>query len=281
MKLIYYQPPNNISNFGDNLNPWLWNKLLPNAFNEDVSTNFLGIGTILHEGFNVSGKKVVFSSGCGYFNPPVIDKSWHIFCVRGPLTARTLQISREKAVTDGACLISTIIKSSSNKAYKFSYFPHFEQAVLGGNSWRQICDLLGMQYIDPRSDTNEVLNALNNTECLITEALHGAVVADALRVPWIRVKSNDQVLEFKWEDWCESLNLKCVAHRIYPMWDLPLTTNMSQRSKHYLKSILLRTSFKSLMLKAARNLSSGVLLESRIKDLKSRLDEFKRHYLKI
>ena len=41
----------------------------------------------------------------------------------------------------------------------------------------------------------------------MTEALHGAIVADALRVPWIAVKLFDHIIEFKWRDWCRSLGL--------------------------------------------------------------------------
>ena len=49
MKLIYYQKN---KNFGDALNPYIFNKLIPNFFDEDPSSIFLGIGSILQFNFS-------------------------------------------------------------------------------------------------------------------------------------------------------------------------------------------------------------------------------------
>ena len=37
--------------------------------------------------------------------------------------------------------------------------------------------------------------------------MHGAIVADTLRVPWIPVRTNPKILPFKWLDWCQSVKL--------------------------------------------------------------------------
>ena len=37
--------------------------------------------------------------------------------------------------------------------------------------------------------------------------MHGAIVADALRIPWIPLKVMPDLLEFKWQDWCMSINV--------------------------------------------------------------------------
>jgi succinoglycan biosynthesis protein ExoV len=49
---------------------------------------------------------------------------------------------------------------------------------------------------------------INHTEVLLTEAMHGAIIADSLRVPWIPIVSNPSILSFKWDDWCQSLSLE-------------------------------------------------------------------------
>jgi succinoglycan biosynthesis protein ExoV len=48
MELFYYQRADKLRNFGDSLNPWLWERLLPNFFDGDPSTTFVGFGTLLN-----------------------------------------------------------------------------------------------------------------------------------------------------------------------------------------------------------------------------------------
>lgn len=45
MKLYYYE--SKLGNFGDDLNKWLWDELLPDYFDNDESVRFSGIGTII------------------------------------------------------------------------------------------------------------------------------------------------------------------------------------------------------------------------------------------
>src|SRR5262249_35878333 len=52
-------------------------------------------------------------------------------------------------------------------------------------------------------------------------ALHGAIAADTLRVPWIPVHDsrNDDTLLFKWQDWCLSVGLDHQPHFLAPHED--------------------------------------------------------------
>jgi len=62
MKLMYCATSK--GNFGDDLNLWLWNELFPEGFfDDDESTQFYGIGTILHRKIDPAANKVVFGSG--------------------------------------------------------------------------------------------------------------------------------------------------------------------------------------------------------------------------
>jgi len=53
----------------------------------------------------------------------------------------------------------------------------------------------------------KTLTAIQQSRLLIAEAMHGAIVADALRVPWIPIRFHKHILPFKWRDWCASLNM--------------------------------------------------------------------------
>jgi succinoglycan biosynthesis protein ExoV len=48
--------------------------------------------------------------------------------------------------------------------------------------------------------------------------MHGAIVADALRVPWIPVKLYGQIVDFKWHDWAESLGMRLSLRPIAPVF---------------------------------------------------------------
>lgn len=63
MNLYYYQ--DSVGNFGDDLNVWLWPKLLPGLFDQDDGLLFVGIGSFLRYKVPVSPFKIVFGSGVG------------------------------------------------------------------------------------------------------------------------------------------------------------------------------------------------------------------------
>ena len=73
--------------------------------------------------------------------------------------------------------------------------------------WGGICQSLGIDYISPTSPIEQVLSEISQTEVLLTEAMHGAVVADTLRVPWVAVKTKQDILDFKWNDWLSTTDL--------------------------------------------------------------------------
>lgn len=221
MKLYYFKFRDETKNFGDDLNPWLWNNLLPGFFENPEGIVFLGIGTILNEYVPKSRKTIVFGSGYGYAKaPPKIDDSWKIYCVRGPLTAAALNIDDKLAITDSALLIRKVYKKVEKKTTNFAFIPHVSSAILGDENWHIICRKANIKYIDPRWQVDEVLTAISQTEILLTEAMHGAILADAMRVPWIAISSNTQISSFKWKDWCKSVDLNYSPYYLMPSDEL-------------------------------------------------------------
>ena len=230
MKLFYCDVP--AGNFGDDLNTYLWPKLLPDAFegmvrfwpleadtvdrHDPEATLFVGIGTLIHEKVPANGRKIVFGSGCDGARLPALDSRWDIQCVRGPLTAAALGIDERLAIADPAILVRLLPPAAPGPLHRVSFMPHWCQAQSG--IWQKICHAIGIHFIDPRWPPFRVLQAIAETGTLISEALHGAIVADALRVPWVAVSSKHHIQDFKWRDWCASLGLAYEPVAIPAIW---------------------------------------------------------------
>ena len=226
MKVFYYRRQDGQPNFGDELNTWLWPQLLPNFFDNDESSQFIGTGTLLNhrllERTSSAKRLIIFSSGVGYEQPLLaIPKDWHIVCVRGPLSARRLKLPRKTAITDGGILVRRCFTATGEKVFSHAFMPHIHHANFADVAWETLCDQMGIGYIDPRWPIEQVLEAISRTEVLLAEAMHGAIVADALRTPWIPIVTSPRILSFKWRDWCASIGVSYRPWRLLPLSDYP------------------------------------------------------------
>ncbi|WP_329743214.1 polysaccharide pyruvyl transferase family protein [Dyella sp. A6] len=216
MKLYYYKDRH--GNFGDDLNPWLWSKLLPEMFDDDDSELFVGIGTLLNNNIPKQPRKVVFGSGAGYGSAlPDIDDKWTFYCVRGPVTAARLGLAESCAITDAAALVSTVYNAHAQKRDGVAFIPHHVSAR--HMDWQAVCRQVGVRYIDPRRDVETVLSEIAGASAVITEAMHGAILADTFRIPWMPVVLYGHVLKSKWEDWSQSLSLEYEPRQLEGVWD--------------------------------------------------------------
>jgi succinoglycan biosynthesis protein ExoV len=209
MRLHYYKDP--YGNVGDDLNPWLWPQLAPELIDDDGRTLLVGIGTLLRRDLPASPGKVVFGSGAGYGAPPVVDGTWQIYCVRGPRTASVLGIDPALAISDPALLVRALMPPIDPSTRRgIGFMPHHESILraaaqdidLAGTTRRS-----GFAFIDPRDAVAGVLDQIRRCRRVVTEAMHGAILADAFRVPWIPVRLYGHVLRSKWIDWTESMAL--------------------------------------------------------------------------
>jgi hypothetical protein len=205
MKFFVYRGKQ--ANFGDELNHWLWDRLLPGFFDEDESILFLGIGSILYDHFDPNVRKVVFGSGYGgYGGAPRLDGNWQVYFVRGKETARALKIDPGHGVGDAGILIRSCWDASSvEKRHAVSFIPHFESAIYG--NWEGVCEQAGVNFIDPRWDVETVLREISASRLIVSEAMHGVIIADALRVPWRAIRPLDPANRAKWFDWASALDV--------------------------------------------------------------------------
>ena len=225
MRLYYYKDKR--GNFGDDLNIWLWPKLVgslvdtknpyfafgKSSVTDETETLFIGVGSLLNHHIPVQPKKIVLGAGVSYGNIPHVDDKWAIYAVRGPRSAKSLGLDQRHSITDSGVLVRAVDLPKKEKTYPISFFSYHENAEL--IDWDRPCRLAGIHHIDPSGDVAEVLDQVMRTEVLVTEAMHGAIVADALRVPWIPVRIFQGLNSFKWMDWCESLGLE------YKPYELP------------------------------------------------------------
>jgi len=204
MKLHYWRT---FPNFGDQLNAWIWDRVLPGAFDDDAEVLFFGIGTLLNSEAPSAKRVVIFGTGVGYGAPiSEPNPTWEIYCVRGPLSATALGLSTSAAASDPAILIPRFFESAGARRHRFAFMPHWRSA---SELHQRLCGDLGINYVSPARPVEQVLEQIASSEVLITEAMHGAIAADALRVPWIALhdKRNEDTLLSKWQDWCLSVAL--------------------------------------------------------------------------
>jgi succinoglycan biosynthesis protein ExoV len=209
VKLIYYKDPK--GNFGDDLNPWLWERLVPGMVDDDPDHLLLGLGTILEPWFDKdldpAAIKIVVGSGAGMSVPALaLDPSWKVYCVRGPLTASYLGLDYRYAATDPAmCLRDLFVadKPADAGTRRVGFMPHHSSVRIW--DWKKTCELAGLDYIDPHGEPIATLNQIAGLRLVLTEAMHGAIVADALRVPWFPLQINPINYVGKWHDWAASI----------------------------------------------------------------------------
>jgi succinoglycan biosynthesis protein ExoV len=205
MQLYYWRSRE--GNFGDDLNLWLWPALMPDAWSQEDGVVFLGVGSILNNRVPEGRLRVVFGSGVGYHDLPPDYRSpnWRIYCVRGPLSARVLDLSNELAICDSAVLLRTVLRPAAVDPAPVVFVPHWSSVLVG--QWREACQLAGIGFIDPRSDSRSVVTSLATARLVIAESMHAAIIADAFRVPWVPALASPTISSFKWQDWCQSLGI--------------------------------------------------------------------------
>ncbi len=221
MKLEYFK--SKTGNFGDDLNAWLWPKIFKDLGQTD-DEYFLGIGSLLCNESKLikqfSDKKlVIFGSGVRpsreYTNFR-INNLWDVQFLRGPLSANSLNRQYE-FIADAAYALRNTEEFkgilNTEKKYEVSLMPYFHSVDL--IDWKGICRELGYHYISPFSENGVefTLKEIAASKKVITEAMHGAIVSDILRVPWHRFifstpqTEGERIADFKWNDWMYSIDI--------------------------------------------------------------------------
>lgn len=208
MRLFHWQSPS--GNFGDDLNLWYWDRFLAGWRDWDEDRTLIGVGSILNTRIiPASSRYLVLGAGSGFGElPKVSDTSrWDVRFVRGPMTAKNLGLDAEAFATDPAALIARLPEFAGTDRSGTAFIPHCHSDASRFYDWPSICNAAGLDYISPRADSLAVIQAISRSERVISESMHGAILADAFRIPWLPVAQLDRFNHFKWQDWAASLEL--------------------------------------------------------------------------
>jgi succinoglycan biosynthesis protein ExoV len=236
----------------------------------------IGIGSILDGRLNhLEGTKLVMGTG---YRPTRLGMpdltSCRIGFVRGPLSARALGLPDATAIADPAVLFGFDYSRSDAIEDRPAFMPHV------GTHERFDCSRLaetaGVTLIDPSAPVDDVLRAISRAPRIVVEAMHGAILADAMGVPWTRLSLFNRTLEgraavdFKWQDWGASLNLDVEPAAEAPLpW--PGRTAVRRLVKRAFVERSLRRAARGLRSVASGNgfrLSNRGLLRSRAAQLR-------------
>ena len=199
----YLKWPGN--NFGDKLNDIIFPQLgidscipytKPNLVNVPKNT-MLGLGTLLSQ--KVASNVTVLGSGSDGSRKPKIKLDYRF--VRGKLTANFLNLDSKLAVGDTAYFLKDYIQNlSTTKEYNIGIIPHHSNDKITS----------GHNVISPTLPIDQFIAETSKYKIILAEAMHGAICADILRIPWSPISINSDrypMQKFKWQDWASMFDI--------------------------------------------------------------------------
>jgi hypothetical protein len=206
-------------NFGDDLNLPFFNFVAPELGHIKSTRKLYGIGTLLNNVHGPIANAIIFGSGFGYGRDVEWDReSVSVLGVRGPITARALGIPAELVIGDPAL-----------------YLPKIQPLLLGSAQGRgqvlvathhrtnEMWDLRGEQedgffFLDPGMvSIADYVASIRSAPLVLTESLHGAIVASAFGVPFIPISLRTQLEPTKWADFAQSVALESLTVARMPL----------------------------------------------------------------
>lgn len=209
------------NNWGDDLNIYLAEKVLgkklipvnvDKLFFRNIENVYLCIGSVL-SWYNLDGKIII---GTGIMNPEekIQGTPKKIVCVRGPKTRELLinhGISCPMEYGDMALLLPLFYKpatscTNDNPVIILNHGTKLDDAI---GIVRDIQNQFGANIVSMSnySTWTDIIDKIVNAKFVISESLHGLIVAEAYGIPcvWVEFKKHPEYWNFKFEDFYESI----------------------------------------------------------------------------
>lgn len=192
------------SNFGDDINPWLF-KTISNQTCHWKNTNgfhLLGAGSIASK----STKKSAII-GSGFLSPEQrskFEKPFHCFSLRGKLSSELIKLNPQ-FFGDPVSLINLLLPIVTKSSDLIGYIPHVTR--LNSTEVREIAKLDDVKIIDVRRNPIEVVKDIASCGKIASQSLHGLIVADAYQIPsaWVHPSTEMIGQDFKFKDYFTSM----------------------------------------------------------------------------
>lgn len=189
-------------NFGDDLNPLLFEFAIGAGCRFETDRNaahILGMGSILEK---ASASSII--CGSGFLNPPLrpVPVAGKVLAVRGQLSRSALDTDDDVVLGDPAVLVSEMFTTIEPKTYRFGLIPHVRSVA----RWRQR-NGKQIRLIDPAASPFDVVRDIARCEVVLSQSLHGLIVADALNIPnvWIAPSAEMVGGRFKFDDYFSTI----------------------------------------------------------------------------
>ena len=227
VRLGYYASAT--GNVGDDLNLTLWPHFLGDMFSSDAETIFLGIGSILDQRYDGPNKKLVLGAGVRdpKTAPDLTAGNWDVRFVRGPLSAHALGLPEKVSISDPALLCPIVYpppqKHRLTTQRRIGFIPYFRTDPIYA---QLLCASADLQYIPVTLSPERFVAMLARCTHVISEAMHGAILADAYHIPWRPCRISNIHHEglthvFKWGDWMASIGVEADFLALPQLWANP------------------------------------------------------------
>ncbi len=221
---VHYDDMGNVrnANWGDDLNWYFLKEIVrrPIALYNKLSLafrfklkNYLIIGSTID--MLCKENTEVWGAGLIYGDKALSVRPKKVYAVRGPLTRAALLkqgIDCPEIYGDPALLLPLYYQSKQEKKYKYGLIPHVSNLVmisnifLDGKPIREREDVLVID-LSKYDKWTDVIDQINSCENIISNSLHGLIVAEAYKIPNLWVEFGAALIggHFKFHDFFLSI----------------------------------------------------------------------------
>ena len=188
-------------NLGDDVNPTFFGRLAGRAVRFAVDRkrpHLLGAGSILERAAPAS-----IVCGSGFLREPQsVVSATEFVAVRGELSLAACS-RREGVLLGDPLVLIDAFAPPTVKRHRYGFMPH----VTSVKHWRGL-NARGRHVIHPGREPWRVIEEIASCEVVVSQSLHGLVVADALGIPnvWIAPSAGMAGGRFKFDDYFSTLD---------------------------------------------------------------------------